>query len=89
MKIAQFKTGIQTLNYCDEDIGKIMEGTWVRLTEYLDVTFIPLPSDEVVAKQLRQLDDAEKELRLQFQGKMNELVDARSKLLSLTHEVSQ
>lgn len=86
MKIAQFKTGADSTTICEEETGKFMTGIWVQLTEYAEVNFIPLPVDQVVEGQLNQIDAAEQRLRKQFQEKLDELTEARSKLLSLTHQ---
>lgn len=88
MKIAQFKTSTGGTDYCSQSIGELMERghQWVRMSEYVEVVFTPLPPEAIVEGQLKQLDAAEQELRNRFQEKLNELADARAKLLSLTHE---
>lgn len=86
MKIAEFKTGHDSTTLCTEATGNLMTDTWVQLTEYAEVTLIPLPVNQVVEGQLKQIDTAEKLLRERFQEHLNELTEARSKLLSLTHQ---
>lgn len=89
MKIAQFKT--DPTGYTDiatESSGEacIKYSGWVRVSEYVEVEFTPLPASVVVEGQLKQIDAAEQELREKFQQKLNELAEARARLLSLTHE---
>lgn len=89
MKIAAFKLPTSThISYLDEDIGKTMVEyhKYTQMSEFVDVHFPPLPVEVVVAGQLKQIDDAEQELRNQFQRKLNELAEARATLLSLSHE---
>lgn len=92
MKIAGFKTfGIDThVSYADESTGEacIRFSGWVRLTEYAEVEFVPLPTSTVVEGQLKQLDVAEQELRNQFEKKLHELANERAKLLALSHDGS-
>lgn len=59
---------------------------WVRLTEWLDVDLIDLPVDVIIEKQLDGLATAESALRNEFQVKLNEIIEQRSKLLALTHK---
>jgi hypothetical protein len=89
VKIAQFKTGGHDFTMISTDAAEVSVkySGWVRLTEYIEVEFTPLPPVVVVEGQLKQLDAAEAELRTKFQEKLNELDNERAKLLSLTHEV--
>lgn len=91
MRVAQFRTDASGYrNVSEESTGEacITYSGWVRVSEYVEVTFPPLPPAVVVESQLKQIDAAEAELRLKFQEKLNQLADERAKLLSLTHEVS-
>lgn len=90
MKIAQFKmcaSGGVTIASEESGEGCVTYAGWVRVSEYAEVEFNPLPPAVVVEGQLKQIDAAEQELREKFQKKLNELAEARAKLLSLTHEV--
>lgn len=58
--------------------------SYVRLTEFVEVDFPDLHSDEVVSKQLASIDAAELKLREAFEGQLNNIQDMRSKLLALT-----
>lgn len=59
---------------------------YVRATDWIDVEFPPLPRAVVVQSQLNALSDAETELRMKFQTKLDQIETERSKLLSLTHD---
>jgi sugar-specific transcriptional regulator TrmB len=87
VKIAQVKISSGSTVITEQHLCETMEGHgWVRLTEYTEVEFVPLPPAEVVDKQLKQLDDAEQKLRENFQQKLNELAEERGKLRALTNE---
>lgn len=89
MKIATFNTGLGESQFISAEAGGeacVKYSGWVRLSEYIEVEFPPLPAAVVVEGQLKQIDTAEQELREKFQQKLNELAEARAKLLSLTHE---
>jgi hypothetical protein len=89
MRVAQFRTDASGwTNISEESKGEacIEYSGWVRVSEYIEVTFPPLPPAVVVESQLKQIDAAEAELRTRFQEKLNELANERAKLLSLTHE---
>lgn len=88
MRLALFKsTGGLVAGY-DPDFGRVMVDSsgYTRISEELDIEFPMLPTQVIVEGQLKQLDTAEQELRNQFQRKLNEIAEARAKLLSLTHE---
>lgn len=61
---------------------------YTQVTDWAEVEFTPLSNEHVIAGQLKQLDQAEQELRDKFAFKLSELAEARAKLLSLTHEVA-
>lgn len=61
---------------------------YTQLTEWAEVNFVFLPAEAVVGGQLKQIDTAEQELRNQFAAKLQELAEARSKLLALTCETA-
>lgn len=87
MKVAQFRSiaGGYTTVY-DERIGKWITGA-IQVSEYVEIEFPPLATDEVVQKQLAALDGAEVELRDKFQQKLNEINTQRAELRALTHQV--
>jgi hypothetical protein len=59
------------------------DNPWTRLTELLDVELTALPKSDVVEKQLAQIDIAEQKVRAEFQGKLNQLSDARARIQAL------
>lgn len=85
-KLALFRSPTDTVLM--EYVGsEHMERTGlVRISEYTEVTFSPLRDDEVVAKALAALDVTEKKIRNEFQAKLDNLVETRSRLLSLPHK---
>lgn len=88
MKLALYKsTSGLTAGY-DPTFGQSMVDNcgYTRLSEYLEVEFPMLPPEIVIEGQLKQLDTAEQSLRNQFQQKLNEIAEARAKLLSLSHD---
>lgn len=90
MKIAKF----QRIGHADwfccweqhQDGSDQMPETYVRVSEYLDITFPPRPVEEIVPAQLAVLDATERELRGEFLTKLNALAEQRAKLLALTHQ---
>jgi hypothetical protein len=87
MKIARFKRlGEASFEAYGEE-GCFMERIegYVRLTEYAEVEFVPLRSEDVIQKQLNALAGAEKELRNQFQEALNRIEHERSNLLALAY----
>lgn len=89
IKIAGFSAHGGRTYYHDESSGKNMEEYcgYVRTTEWGEVELAPLNSADVIERQMKQLNTAEAELRSKFQEKLNEIEEARSQLLALTHEV--
>lgn len=95
MKVAIFRK-VMSANWNVDAIIKqdeagphsIYANEYTQLTNWSEVEFVPLSDEQVVTGQLKQLDTAEQELRKQFAAKLSELAEARSKLLSLTHEVA-
>lgn len=89
MRVAQLKTPMGNTAIMEEGTARMMERTgWVRLTEFTEIEFTPLPPAEVIEGQLKLIDAAEAELRAKFQEKLNQLANERRALLSLTHEVT-
>ena len=61
---------------------------YICISEWVDVDFPLLAPETIVPAQLKQLDDAEAELRAKFAEKLHELAEQRAKLKALTHEVT-
>ena len=94
MKIAIFKDTTCSFEYSTivkestlDAQGDYAPG-YVRISEWIEVTFPPLPKEVVVQEHLKVLDTVEAELRDKFQEKLNQIDGERQKLLSLTHEVA-
>jgi hypothetical protein len=87
MKVAQFKSviGGYTAVY-DERLAKHVTGV-VQISEFVDIEFPPLATEEVVQQQLSALDSAETELRAKFDQKLSEINTQRAELRALTHQV--
>jgi hypothetical protein len=89
MKIAMYHAAVGTMAaFYEQEFGASMveHCNYTRVTEFAEVDFPPLPVGVVVEGKLAKLEEAEKELRNQFQKKLNDLTEARAKLLSLSHE---
>lgn len=87
MKIARFKRlGEGSFETYGEE-GCFMErhDAYIRLTEYAEVEFQPLCSEEVVQKQLDALAGAETELRNRFQDALNSIEQQRANLLAIAY----
>lgn len=88
MKIALYKS------YGDEHVAEFTDWredsiNYVRLSEVIEVDLPRLPPEITVPAELKQLDDAESELRNKFNEKLSELLVKRAELLALTHEVQK
>lgn len=57
---------------------------YIRLSEIVDVEFVDLPKEEVVPKQVKQIDEKISEARAKFQTAINLLEEQKSKLLAIT-----
>ena len=60
----------------------------VRVSEWVDVTFPPRATEEVVQENLAALDAEQRELVAKHLDALQKIAEARAKLLSLTHEVT-
>lgn len=59
---------------------------YVRVSEVVEVEFVPLKDDAVVEKQLAVLDKAESELRTKFQAALNGIEQQRQELRAITYQ---
>lgn len=87
MRIAVFKmlrTSHPFETIKDESWEKHMADDYVRISEYIDVEFPRLKSEEVVQKQLDALDTMEKEVRTKFQAALNTIEQQRQELRAIT-----
>ncbi len=84
-KLALFKN----LTYGHESVCEEIFDTfhdYVRLTEFVEVNFPPLNSEEVLEKQLKALDSAEQDVRTRFQEALNEIERQRQELRAITYK---
>ena len=92
MKIARYtsmsESGFSYESIHTEEDGNGLESAcgYVRLTEFIDVNFVPLQSGEVVEKQVAALDVAETELRNKFQAALNKIEQRREELRAITYQ---
>lgn len=84
MKIATFKRlGDYSFDTVSDDA---LDGSedFVRTSEYVEVSFPSLHSDEVVQRQLDALDRAEDALRTKFQAALTGIEVQRAELRAIT-----
>lgn len=92
MKVAQFRsvTSASLLIWYHEkesfDRWAWAQKEYVQISEWIDVDFPPLQTVAIVEAQIRVLDAAAVEARQECTRRLNELAEARAKLLALTHE---
>lgn len=59
---------------------------YVRVSNFVDVYFEPLPAEELVANRLEALSHREQEVLAEFHKAMEEIKSDRQRLLALTHQ---
>lgn len=64
-------------------------GTYVRISEAVEIEFKPLQNDAVIQDALRALDAAELKAREDLQRTLDDIKNQRAQLLSLTHKPEQ
>jgi hypothetical protein len=89
MRIAIFKR-IGT-DYAYESIKKEEDAQYasddfVRITEYIDVSFPPLQDESIIEQSLGVLDKAESQLRNKFQVALNAIEQQRQELRAITFQ---
>jgi hypothetical protein len=86
MKIAKYKRlgeyGYETVS--DEGLENCAD--YVRVSEFVDIEFPPLESNEVIQRQLNALDRAENEVRAKFQDMLNSIEQQRAELRAITYK---
>lgn len=60
--------------------------TYVRISEFAEVTFEKLHDDAVIRGCIDALDRSERQIRLEFQKKLDDLSTQKQNLLALTHK---
>jgi hypothetical protein len=92
MKYAQFKDmkfgWINVVGRHESDLERPYCDT-VRVSEWIEIDFPPLPDNEVVPQQLAALDRKQQELVREHLAALQKIADQRAKLLCLTHEVAE
>lgn len=89
MKLALFKN-IEFQHSSPAPCGEIFErvANYVRISEYVEIEFPPLASEEMIGQQLAALDQAESAVRLKFESALNAIKERRSELLALPHHAA-
>lgn len=86
MKIAQFKSPSGSAWILTEKETTHAYSEYVRMSEWVEVEFAPLPPEETVPAELGIIAKAEVELRNRFQVALDDLLVRRANLLALTHQ---
>lgn len=91
MKYAQFKDPkfgyITIVAREDNDLDRPFLSD-VRVSEWVDVNFPPLPQEDVVRGHLDALDAEQRKLVAEHLAALQKIAEARAKLLSLTQEAA-
>jgi hypothetical protein len=88
-KMALFRDiGPGPMNGYESPMGDHMENSssYVRISEYVEITFPQLQDEIVIDKYIAALDRSEREIRLEFQKKLDDIANQRSNLFALTHK---
>lgn len=85
MKIAKFKSldcGYETVH----TNGLDGSDSYVRISEYVDVEFPPLPNDELIQGAVVALDRKREQVSEEFTRKLADIDRQKSELLAITHQ---
>lgn len=85
MRIAKYKClefGYETFS----DGGLDDAGSYVRISEFVDVEFPPLTSDEQIQKHVSALDRTRESVVEEFSRKLAAIDRKKSELLAITHQ---
>lgn len=63
-------------------------GNSVRISESCSINFQPLSDEKVIEAALKTIDATEREMRLEFQKKLDALEEQRSRFRALTHQTT-
>ena len=91
MKYAQFKDpkyGFVAVVARDDDDLERPYVDDVRISEWIEIDFPPLPQKDVIRGQLAALDAEQRKLVKEHLAELQKIANARAKLLALTHEVA-
>lgn len=67
----------------DEERENYTVTGYVRISEWIDIEFPPLSTDEVIQSQLKVIDEAEQEARRRFNEQLERFNGMRANLLAL------
>ncbi len=91
MKLAIYKSldkgdgcGSWTAPHKADDWIDKPESGYLRLTEYIEVEFVPLPPEETIGAQLASIDAREDQLTSKYLFAKSKLQDERKDLLALS-----
>ena len=90
MKYAQFKdpklpTLITVVGRDDDDLDRPFCND-IRISEWVEIEFPPLPLSVTVPAQIAALDREAKTLKQEFAERLHEIAERKASLLALTHE---
>ena len=89
MKYAQFKDPhygyISVIGREDDDLERPYSDD-VRISEWIEIDFPPLPQADIVQAQLAVLDAEQRKLVTEHLDALRKIAEARAKLLALTHD---
>lgn len=91
IKIAVFRniepsSGLNGYESIDSEAYEKYARDNVRISEYIEVEFAPLQDEIVVDGYIAALDRSEREVRMEFQRKLDAIATQRANLLALTHK---
>ena len=86
MKIAIFKNAEHGFDSCQDESFEDLDG-YIRVTEYVEVKFVPLEHSVVAAKEVAILREVKKSLQVQTELKLGDIDRKIGELLALPQEV--
>lgn len=85
MKIAKYKDVEFGFEVVGNEFLDNVE-SYVRISEFVDVEFPPISSDELIQKHVSVLDKAREKVVTEFTRKLADIDRRKSELLSITHQ---
>jgi len=95
MRIALYKSVENSIVSVDnagtEDKPRWIEtgGSYIRVSEYVEVEFTDLPPEETVSQEVAALNQAGEDLRAKYLNAKAQIDVKISKLMAITHEVAE
>lgn len=62
------------------------DADYIRVSDPVDVTFHPIPDDEILAARVSKIDREIETVRAELTRRVNELTDEKQRLLAITHQ---